>query len=89
MTYKKFHDILKQFMTEREIAIIQEFAFQNYEDAHGYRPKQKMQKMIAYDFIIDFMRDMNITECVEYLKPLGIPLINAITLWYGLEQLKR
>lgn len=85
MTYKEFHDILKWSLTENQIAIIQEFAFQNYEDSHGCKPKRKEEKQLAYDFTIDFIRNMNITECVGCLKPLGIPLITAVNLWHGLE----
>ena len=85
MTYKEFHDILKGLLTEEQITIIQEFAFKNYEDAHGSRPTRKEQKQLAYDFAIDFIHDMDITECVRYLKPLGIPLLVAIKLWEGLE----
>lgn len=85
MTYKEFHDMLKWWLTEWQIAIIQEFAFQNYEDAHGCRPKRKEEKQIAYGFIIDFLRDMDAAECVGCLKPLGIPLLAAIKLWEGLE----
>ena len=85
MEYKEFHNILKRVLTERETAIIQEFAFQNYEDAHGYSPRREDQKQIAYDFMIDFLRNMEVTECVGCLKPLGMPLVTAITLWHGLE----
>jgi len=85
MTYKKFHDRLIGILTEEQITTMQKFAFQNYEDAHGYRPIRKEQKQIAYDFIIDFLRNMDVTECVGYLKPLGIPLIAAINLWNSLE----
>lgn len=85
MTYKEFHNVLKGMLTEEQIKVIQEFAFQNYEDAHDSRPKRKEQKQIAYGFIIDFIRDMEITECVGCLKPLGIPLLVAIKLWEGLE----
>lgn len=77
--------MLNQWLTEKEIAVIQESAFQNYEDTHGYRPRRKNQKHIAYDFMIDFLRNMELTECIGYLRPLGIPLIKAITLWNGLE----
>jgi len=85
MTYREFHDIFKNYFTEGQITAIQELAFTNYEDAHGYRPMRKEQKQTAYDFIIDFLRNMDVTECVGYLKPLGIPLIAAINLWNGLE----
>lgn len=85
MTYKKFHDILVGSLTENQIAIIQDFAFQNYEDAHGHRPDQKTEKQMAYDFTINFIRNMNITECVRCLKPLGIPLTTAVNLWHVLE----
>lgn len=85
MTYKEFHDILKWSLTENQIAIIQDFAFQNYEDAHGCRPGRKEEKQLAYGFTIDFIRSMNVTECVGCLKPLGIPLIAAVNLWHGLE----
>ena len=85
MTYKKFHDKLIRMLTEKQIAVIQAIAFQNYKDAHGYMPESKGEKQLAYDFIIDFLRNMEITECVGYLKPLGIPLITAIALWNGLE----
>ncbi len=87
MTYKKFHEKLIGTLTENQISIMQKIAFTNYEDAHGYRPIRKEQKQIAYDFIIDFLRDMDITECVGYLKPLGIPLLVAIKLWNSLEYL--
>ncbi len=87
MTYKEFHDIFKNHFTEEQITTIQKFAFTNYEDAHGYRPIRKAQKQIAYDFIIDFLRNMDVTECVGYLKPLGIPLLVAINLWNNLEYL--
>ena len=72
-------------MTEREIAFMQGIAFLNYEEGHGRRPKLKGEKMLAYDFIIGFIRDMNVSECVGYLKPFGIPLIVAVNLWHGLE----
>ena len=85
MTYEKFHDRLIGQLTERQIRTMQRIAFQNYEDAHGYRPKRKEEKMLAYDFLIDYLRDMDVTECVGYLKPFGIPLVVAITLWNGLE----
>ncbi len=85
MTYREFHDMLKGLLTEEQITIIQEFAFQNYEDAHGSRPKRKGQKQLAYNFAIDFIHDMEVTECVGCLKPLGIPLLVAIRLWEGLE----
>lgn len=87
MTYKEFHDILKGYFTEEQITAMQKLAFINYEDAHGYRPVRKEQKQIAYEFIIDFLRDMDVTECVGYLKPVGIPLLVAIRLWNGLEYL--
>ncbi len=87
MTYKEFHDIFKKHFTEEQITAMQKFAFTNYEDAHGYRPIRKGQKQIAYEFIIDFLRNMEVTECVGYLKPLGIPLITAINLWSSLEYL--
>lgn len=85
MTYEEFHNLLRGLLTKREIAVIQECAFQNYEDAHNHRPKRKEQKQMAYSFIIDFLRNMDITECVRYLKPIGIPLLVAIRLWEGLE----
>lgn len=85
MTYGKLHGILRGLLTESQIQTVQELAFQNYEDAHGYRPKRKEEKQLAYDFIIDFIRDMEVTECVGYLKPMGIPLITAVNLWHGLE----
>ena len=85
MTYKKYHDRLIGLLTERQITIIQEIAFQNYEDTHGCRPKRKGEKQIAYEFIIDFLRNMDITECVGYLKPFDIPLLTAINLWNRLE----
>lgn len=85
MTYKEFHDILIGFLTELQITVIQEFAFQNYEDTHSTRPKRKTEKQLAYDFIIDFLRDIDVIECVGCLKPLGIPLIAAVNLWHGLE----
>lgn len=85
MTYREFHDILKRHLTELQITTIQKVAFKNYEDAHGYKPKRKEQKQLAYDFMIDFICNMDVTECVRYLKPFGIPLITAITLWHGLE----
>ena len=85
MTYEKFHDTLIGQLTERQIRTMQRIAFQNYEDTHGYRPKRKEEKMLAYDFLIDYLRDMDVTECVGYLKPFGIPLVVAITLWNGLE----
>jgi len=87
MTYKEFHDILKGYFTEEQIVAMQKFAFTNYEDAHGYRPIRKEQKQIAYGFIIDFLRDMDVTDCVGCLKPLGIPLIATINLWNSLEYL--
>lgn len=87
MTYKKFHDIFKNYLSEEQITTLQKFAFTNYEDAHRYRPMRKEQKQIAYDFIIDFLRNMDITECVGYLKPLGIPLNATINLWNSLEYL--
>ncbi len=87
MTYKKFHDRLIGILTEEQITTMQKLAFTNYEDAHGYRPVQKGQKQIAYDFIIDFLRNMGVTECVGCLKPLGIPLLVAINLWNSLEYL--
>lgn len=85
MTHKKFHDMLRLYLTEAQITAIQELAFQNYEDAHDYRPKRKEEKQLAYDFAIDLIRGMTVTECVGYLKPMGIPLITAIILWHGLE----
>lgn len=85
MTYKKFHDMFRLYLTEAQITAIQESAFQNYEDAHGYRPKRKEEKQLAYDFAVDFIRDMMVTECVGYLKPMGIPLTTAVNLWHGLE----
>ncbi len=87
MTYKEFHDRLIGILTEEQITTMQKLAFTNYEDAHSYRPIRKEQKQIAYDFIIDFLRNMDITECVGYLKPVGIPLIAAINLWNSLEYL--
>ena len=46
---------------------------------------QKTEKPMAYDFTINFIRNMNITECVRCLKPLGIPLTTAVNLWHVLE----
>lgn len=86
MTYKQFHDRLKWSLTEHQIAVIQEYAFQNYEDAHGRKPKKKEEKQMAYGFTVDFLRDMNVTECVKCLKPIGIPLLTAIKLWDTLEE---
>lgn len=85
MTYKEFHDKLIEFLTERQIDAVQKKALQNYEDAHGHKAMSKGEKMLAYDFMIDFIRDMDITECVRYLRPLGIPLITVIRLWEGME----
>jgi len=85
MIYREFHDIFKNYFTEGQITVIQELAFQNYEDAHGYRPMRKEQKQTAYDFIIDFLRNMDVTECVGYLKPIGIPRLVVINLWNSLE----
>ena len=85
MTYKEFHDLLKGMLTESQIGIVQNVALQNYEDAHGHKAMSKGEKMLAYEFMVDFLRDMDVTECVGYLKPLGIPLITAIRLWEGLE----
>lgn len=87
MTYKKFHDVFKNYLTEKQIIILQKYAFTNYEETHGYKPMRREQKQIAYGFIIDFLRNMNVTECIAYLKPIGIPLITAINLWNSLEYL--
>jgi len=87
MTYKEFHDIFKNRLTEKQISNLQKFAFQNYEDAHGYRPVRKEQKQFAYDFTIDFLRSMGVAECVGHPNPLAIPLITAINLWNSLEYL--
>lgn len=84
MTYKEFHHKLMGLLTERQIAAVQKMALQNYEDAHGHRARNKGEKMLAYGFMIDFMRDMDITEFVRYLSPLGIPLGAAVNLWHGL-----
>ena len=86
MTYKQFHDRLKWSLTEHQIAAIQEYAFQNYEDAHGRKPEKKEERQMAYGFTVDFLRDMNVTECVRCLKPVGIPLLTAIKLWDTLEE---
>ena len=82
---KTVQGITEEKSPKREIAIIQEFAFQSNEDAHGYSPRWEDQKQIAYDFMIDFLRNMEVTECVGCLKPLGIPLVTAIKFWHGLE----
>lgn len=86
MTYKEYHDIFKDYFTERQIAAMQELAFANYEDAHGYRPMRKEQKQIAYDFIINFLRDMDAGECIEYLKPLGMRQCAIVELWDSLDR---
>lgn len=87
MTYKEFHDCLKWALSEWEITAIQEYAFQNYEEAHGRRPEKKEEKQLAYDFITDYLRGMEIAECTGCLKPLGIPLMSAARLWHGLEEI--
>ena len=85
MTYSKFHDRLMGLLTERQITALQKMALQNYEDAHGCKARSKGEKMLAYDFMVDFIRDMEVVECVRYLRPLRIPLITVIRLWEGLE----
>ena len=83
--FKEFHDIFKGHFTRREILDMQKVAFQNYEDAHGHKPIRKDQKEIAYSFIRDLLYNMEVCECVDYLKSFGISESNAIKFWESLE----
>lgn len=56
MTYKEFHDNLIGEATDRQIAVLQEVAFMKYESVHGYRPKRKEEKRIAYSMLYEKLK---------------------------------
>lgn len=87
MTYKEFYNIFKDYFTEWEISSLQELAFSNYEDAHGYRPMKKWQKQIAYDFLCDFLYNMDKKECIEYFNPFRKSHLVIEEFWNSLEYL--
>jgi hypothetical protein len=72
MGYKEFRDKLERFMDGKQIAAMQETAFEYYEDAHGYRPKRKNQKQFAYQFVWEQLQSMSINECIEYMGKFGV-----------------
>lgn len=86
MTYTEFHKMFKEYLTGKEIADMQELAFSNFEDAHGYRPMRKNQKQVAYGFMEDLIYNMEMEECVDYLGCYGISQYKAEAIWQSLEK---
>ena len=86
MTYTEFYKMLKYYLTGKEIADMQELAFRNYMDAHGYRPMRKEQKQVAYGFIEDLIYNMDLEECVDYLGGYGIARYKAEAIWQSLDR---
>lgn len=87
MTYTKFYSLLSKYFTNSEIAKIQEIAFKEYKDAHGYRPMRKNQKQCAYGFLIDFIYSeiVNCLDCYEYLKYTGVSFDSVKEFWKSLD----
>jgi hypothetical protein len=86
MTYTDFYNMLNPYLTNFQIALVQDTAFQYYEDAHGYRPMRKKQKQFAYGFIQEFFYGIEIDECIEFLGRYGVPKIKSIEFWQSLDK---
>ena len=44
--------MFKDYLTGNQITNVQEMEFIFYEDVHGYKPRRKAQKQLAYEFVI-------------------------------------
>lgn len=86
MAYTDFYNLFKNFFTVREIQVMQDLAFSNYKDAHGFRPMRKEQKQVAYGFIEDLIYNMGLNECVDFLGSYGIVWHKATALWLSMNE---
>lgn len=87
MKYTDFYNLLEKYFTGREIAGIQQIAYKEYYDAHGYLPKRKVQKQCAYAFLVDFIRNniVDAEDCYNYLRSAGVARVNIEKFWASLN----
>jgi hypothetical protein len=73
MRYMEFYNTFQKYLTNNQIAQLQETAFKFYKDAHGYKPRRKSQKQFAYSFVVETLNMMDWEEFKYFLDSYGVP----------------